>query len=365
MWSEMEQSSQIKTSDIFLLMYQAFKSSNDVMFYCNRDGVIVDVNDAFTRHYGFTREEAVGQTPRILRSRHTTAEVYERMWKSLLDPAKGRWRGELINQAKDGRELPLILNISSVRDAGGEIVGYMSNASDLSEQKALENRLANSEALASIGEMAAALAHEIRNPLGSIVMASSQLAAGTLDEGDRKMVLRVLRTESLRLNESLTNFLSFARPRELKLSPSDLNTVVNEVCGIIQASDELIKDVEVTVSLAAGLHPFPMDADQIRQVLWNIVLNAIQAMDGRGALAVETGRDAAHAFFRVRDTGPGLAPEMISKLFKPFQTTKPQGTGLGLAVADRIAKAHGGSVSVDSAPGRGACFTVRLPCIGD
>ncbi len=347
------------------MMYQAFKRSNDVMFYCDRNGVILDVNDAFAQHYGFSRDEAIGQTPRILRSSHSTNDLYRRMWSGLLDPNKGYWRGEMINRAKDGREIPLFLTITTVRDPGGEIIGYMSNAIDLTEQKALQGRVAHSEALAVIGEMAAVMAHEIRNPLGSIVMASNQLGAGDLSAEDRAMVLKVLRTESQRLNESLSNFLAYARPREVRLSRADLNAVVGEICNIVQTNGELLKDIDISVALDPQLQPFPMDADQIRQVLWNIVLNAIQALGGRGKLTVETGRDSEHAFFRVKDTGPGIPAGTLSSIFKPFHTTKPQGTGLGLAVADRIIKAHGGAIEVTSRPGDGACFTVRLPSIGE
>src|SRR6185369_12891143 len=139
------------------------------------------------------------------------------MWTSILDPEKGYWRGEIINKTKDGRDLPLILTITAVRDQKGEIVGYVSNAVDISQQVALQARVAHSEALATIGEMAAVVAHEIRNPLGSIVMAAKQLADAGLTASDRALVMRVLKGESQRLNEALTNFLSFARPREIKL----------------------------------------------------------------------------------------------------------------------------------------------------
>src|SRR4051812_14555301 len=124
------------------------------------------------------------------------------MWKSILDPKKGYWRGELVNKAKDGREIPLILTITAVRDEAGAILGYISNGIDLSEQKALEERVVHAETLAVIGEMAAVVAHEIRNPLGSIVMAAQQLADESLPREDRETVTRVLRLESKRLNEA-------------------------------------------------------------------------------------------------------------------------------------------------------------------
>ncbi|MBI4348634.1 MAG: PAS domain S-box protein [Elusimicrobia bacterium] len=346
-----------------LALFEAFRRSNDVMFYCDRNGIILDVNAAFTNRYGFTREEAIGQTPRILRSRHSTHDVYQRMWQEILDPAKGFWRGQLINKTKEGREIPVVLTITAVRDASGEIVGYVSNALDVSDQIALQGRVAHAEALASLGEMAAVVAHEIRNPLGSIVMAAKQLTVGKLAKADRDMVYRVLRDESQRLNETLTNFLAYARPRELRLERADLNALVEDVSRTLESNVELLREIRVDLSLDDRIQPFPVDRDQLRQVVWNIALNAVQAMDGRGTLSVRTALESGFACLTISDTGPGIPEAAKAGLFKPFQTTKQQGTGLGLAIAQRIVKAHGGSIEAESGPGRGAAFTIRLPTV--
>ncbi|MDE1977602.1 MAG: PAS domain S-box protein [Elusimicrobia bacterium] len=341
--------------------YAAFRRSNDAMFYCDRNGVILDVNEAFTKIYGYSREEAVGKTPAILRSRHSTDELYRRMWASILEPSRGFWRGEMINLTKDRREIPLNLTITAVRDSRGDIIGYMSNAVNLSERIALQERVAQSEALASIGEMATVLAHEIRNPLGSIVMAAKQISGDSLDSNDRAMALRILSDESHRLNETLTNFLSFARPRGIKLSRGSLNAIVTETCSIIRSNPDLTKGIRIRIACDPKIKSFPMDVDQIRQVAWNIILNGVQALDGRGQITVTTGRRDSLAFFRVADTGPGIPAPTLAEIFKPFHTTKKQGTGLGLAIADRIVKSHGGRIQVKSAVGRGSTFTIFLP----
>lgn len=355
------------TSDHHLMtvLLAGFRRSNDVMFYSDAKGVILDINDAFTAHYGYTREEAIGQTPALLRSSHSTQELYKRMWRSILDPQKGYWRGELINRAKDGREIPLILTITAVRDDAGAILGYISNGIDLTELKALEERVAQSEALATIGEMAAVVAHEIRNPLGSIVMAAQQLTDESLPREDRDTVIGVLRHESTRLNETLTNFLTYSRPRTLKRERNDLNALLKEVAQAAFANKELTGGARLTLALGRDLEPFPFDADQVRQVVWNMVLNAIQALGGKGTVTVRSGKDAASTWFSVADTGPGITESMRADLFKPFRTTKQQGTGLGLAIADRIVKAHGGRIEVETRLGHGTTFTVRLPRIED
>lgn len=344
-------------------LYQVFRRSNDAVCYTDTNGIILDINEAFARVYGYSPEEAIGQTPKLLRSRHSTRELYQQMWKNILDPEKAYWRGELINRAKDGREVPVILTISAVRDAAGTIVGYVSNALDMSEHMHLQARVAHSEALANLGEMAAVVAHEIRNPLGSIVMAARQLTSGTLAPEDKDTVLRVLKSESQRVNEVLSNFLSYARPRELKLGRSDLNALVREVCRMVESNSDLIQGIEIRQELTQRLESFPMDADQIRQVIWNIVLNGIQSMEGRGILSISTDHLSGYAHVRIQDTGPGIPEAAIKEIFKPFHTTKQQGTGLGLAIADRIVKAHGGGIQVKSRLGEGAVFIVSLPVV--
>lgn len=344
-------------------LHAAFKRSNDMMFFCGPDARILDVNDAFCRHYGYAREEVLGKSPSLLRSRHSTDALYKRMWSSILDPNKGYWRGEMINKAKDGREIPLILTITAVRDDSGEVVGYVSNAVDITEQVAMRTRVAHSEALAGLGEMAAVVAHEIRNPLGSIVMAAKQLAAGGVSEEENQTILRVLRSESQRLNEVLSNFLSFARPRPLELERVSLNAIAEEVAHLVQSNPDLSSGVTFTLALDTELKAFPLDAQQLRQVLWNIVLNAIQAMDGKGAVSVATGHAGQEAWVSVADDGPGIPADSLPLIFKPFHTTKRQGTGLGLAIADRIVKAHGGRMKAENLKPRGARLTLYLPSI--
>jgi two-component system sensor histidine kinase PilS (NtrC family) len=350
---------------LMTVLLAGFRRSNDVMFYSDAKGVILDINDAFTAHYGYTRKEAIGKTPALLRSRHSTDELYKRMWRSILDPQKGYWRGELINKAKDGREVPLILTITAVRDEQGAIMGYISNGIDMSEQKALEERVAHAEALAVIGEMAAVVAHEIRNPLGSIVMAAQQLADESLSREDKGTVTRVLRLESKRLNEALSNFLAYARPRPLNRGQNDLNALLKDVAQMAFANKELAARSRLVLALGRDLEAFPFDADQVRQVVWNILLNAIQALGGKGAVTVRSGKGEGRAWFSVSDTGTGIPEAVRADLFKPFHTTKQQGTGLGLAIAERIIKTHGGSIAVETETGKGTTFTVRLPRIED
>ncbi|MEK6544329.1 MAG: PAS domain S-box protein, partial [Elusimicrobiota bacterium] len=189
-----------------LAYYQAFRNSNDYMFFTDSNGVILDVNDAFIRRFGYAVSEAVGKTPRIVRSRQTPVETYRRMWSSIIDVGKGYWRGRIVNRTKSGQEIPVMLSITAVRGAAGEIVGFVSSAVDLSEHEQLHQRLAANEALATVGSMAAVVAHEIRNPLGSIVTAAGSIARGDLNPKEQKLLMDVLRNESARLSKTLGDF---------------------------------------------------------------------------------------------------------------------------------------------------------------
>lgn len=347
-----------------LAFYQAFRNSNDSMFYTDRNGIIQDVNDAFVRRFGFSREEAVGRSPRIVRSRHTTDDIYKALWGDILSPEKGYWRGRVINRTKSGEEVSVLLSITAVRDSADRIVGFVSSAFDLTEIESLNRRLSKSESLAAVGAMAAVLAHEIRNPLGSLVTAAASLGREDLPPEDRGTLVSVLRAESRRLSDTLTQFLQYARPREPRLETHDLGALVAEVAAMLQSDKEALGKVRLAVKADAALKPFPFDADQVRQVLWNIVLNALQALAGKGRVALLTEVRDGHAAIVVADNGPGIPPEVQKRLFEPFHTTKERGTGLGLAVAERVVAAHGGRILVETDLGRGTTFTVLLPLKG-
>jgi signal transduction histidine kinase len=196
-------------------------------------------------------------------------------------------------------------------------------------------------------------------------MAAQQLTDESLPRKDRDTVIGVLRHESKRLNETLTNFLAYSRPRTLNRERNDLNVLLKEVAQTAFANKDLTESSRLSLTLERDLEPFPFDSDQIRQVVWNMILNAIQALDGKGTVTVRSGKGDGVAWFSVADTGSGISDSIRADLFKPFRTTKQQGTGLGLAIADRIVKAHRGRIEIETRLDHGTTFTVRLPRIED
>lgn len=239
------------------------------------------------------------------------------------------------------------------------------------ENSKLYERMRERDRLAALGEMAAGLAHEIRNPLGAIKGAAQFLDPPHLGEEDRE-ILDVIVEEVDRLNGVVTQFLDYARPVKPSVLPVDVNDVIERTLRLLQSG--LDEGVEVELQLDPSGPTATTDAEQLKQVLVNLVQNASQAMQGGGKITISTssthddpagfhliGRGTDFVEIRVRDTGPGLAEDQREHIFVPFFTTKRRGTGLGLAISQRIVRSHGGAISVQSRQGEGTEFLIRLP----
>ncbi len=259
----------------------------------------------------------------------------------------------------DGRTIRLGFSfapLSSRPEDFGVIVVFQ----DVTDIVRLKEAVARAERLASIGELAAGLAHEVRNPLASMC-ASIDVLRQAIDppEALRRLMLNVV-YEADRLNVLITDFLEFARPRRLNLERTDISALIGGVAELCR-NDTAMSKLELRVSVEPGLE-IVGDAGALRQVVWNLVRNAGQALGGGpGTIEVTAARVDGGAELRVRDDGPGIAPEVQRRIFDPFYTTKEKGTGLGLAIVQSIIEAHGGTVLLDSEPGRGTELVLRLP----
>ena len=231
-----------------------------------------------------------------------------------------------------------------------------------SDSERLHARLREAERLATAGELAAGMAHEIRNPLAAILNATALLTDETeLTAEERASTLAALRTETRRLNRILSDFLQFARPQEARRTPGDIREVVQHVGSLIRGDRSRTGRVDVRVAVDPAVPRFAFDRDQVIQVLWNVALNAVEAMHGRGRLSLEVNRQNGDVALSVSDTGAGIAKENLPHVFEPFYTGKPNGSGLGLTIAERIVGAHGGRIEIDSEVGRGTRVTLLFP----
>lgn len=213
--------------------------------------------------------------------------------------------------------------------------------------------------LSLLGQLAAGLAHEIRNPLGSLIGSNEVLKEKITPDNALREFVEIMDRELHRLRDKLNEFLGFARPAPPQIVPNDLNDVVQAATGLVE-KQAARSSVRIRMDLDQSLPLAPMDAEQLKQVLLNLLLNGVQAMPRGGVLLVSTWRESGRLGVSVEDEGTGVSPDQQDKIFDPFYTTKEEGTGLGLAIVRQLVEAVGGSVDVTNGQ-RGARFEVRIP----
>ena len=331
-------------------------------------GRITYVNDKFCEISQYTRAELLGQDHRIINSKYHPKEFIRSLWMTI---TQGQvWHGEIRNRAKDGTFYWVDTTIVPLLDAEGRPHRYVAIRNDITERKRLEGEMARAAKLSIMGELAASLAHEIKNPLAGIQGAMDILLSRRAPDDAEHSVLMCVRHEVERIDGVVRQMLAQTRPRMVELRPASL---VEIVWRTVQLGQQMVflarKKGQVTIDLEIVPDDLvlPVDAAQIEDAVLNLLLNAIAAAEngdqGRVQVRLHHEQDefGDEAVITVSDNGPGLSPEDRQLIFKPFFTTKADGTGLGLPAVRRIARAHGGRVEVSSAPGAGATFTLRLP----
>ena len=338
-------------------------------------GIIQYVNPVFETTTGYTREEAIGQTPNILRSGRQDKTFYERLWKTLREGKA--WQGHLINQQKSGDLYTVEAIILPVRAPSGVITGYASIERDITKELLHEEKLRQSQKMEAIGQLAGGIAHDFNNILQAI-LGFSELLLLDLDLtaiGPRDQVAGIQKAAK-HAAELTRQLLAFSRKQVSEVIPLDLNQIIKNT---ITLTTSLIgENIQLKVLLSEEPLPVMADARQIERTILNMVLNARDAMPEGGDLTLETGmvsftqEDAdlnyqvqAGDFARlmVSDTGTGMSPHIMEHIFEPFFTTKgpSKGTGLGLSAIYGIIQEHGGWISVYSEPEEGSTFKMHLP----
>jgi PAS domain S-box-containing protein len=338
---------------------------------------IVDVNEAMCQMTGFSREELVGQEPPFPHWPPDRVDEYMALARELQARPRRVSPLERTFRRKDGRTVEASASLSPVYNEAGELEGFLSVMQDVTERKALEEQLRQAQKMEAIGTLAGGIAHDFNNILVGILGYASLLQAELPREsplqGDVEVIIRSAR-RAADLTQQLLSFARRSRPQEALV---DLNALVEEVVALLRQTVD--RRIEIVVDLEADLPPVKGDATQLQQVALNLGINACEAMPEGGRLTfstalvevseAEVGQDPAlepgpHILLEVVDTGVGMDERTLQRIFEPFFTTKEHGRGLGLATTYGIVRAHGGSIRVESAVGRGTAFRVLLPAAG-
>ena len=352
----------------------AVEQASEAIVITEPDGTISYVNPAFEKIAGYTREEAVGQTSRILKSGKHDTEFYRQMWEAL---AAGQvWHGHLINKRKDGTRYEEDATISPVHDAAGNLVNYVAVKRDVTHEAELENQLRQAQKMESIGRLAGGVAHDFNNLLMGI-MGYAELCRGRIEPSHPiREYLDEITGGAQRSADITRQLLAFARKQIIAPKILYLN---DAVAGMLNLLRQLIGEgIPLVWRPGADLRPIKIDPSQIDQILANLCVNARDAITGAGEITLETGNttlDAdycvahpealpgAYVFLAVSDNGCGMDKDTLAKVFEPFFTTKEvgKGTGLGLATVYGIVKQNKGFIYAYSEPGRGTTFKIYLP----
>ena len=338
----------------------AFEQTAEAILITDTQGIIQYVNPAFERITGFTREEAVGQNPRIINSGQQSAGFYEKLWKTI--SAGGKWMGRFINKKKDGTLFTDETSISPVLSDKGEIINYVGVKRDITSELSLQSQLTQAQKLESIGTLASGIAHDFNNILGIIMGHTSLLVRLREDSNMHSESVAAIMKAAQRGASLVKQLMLFARKTEPLFESVKINDIIREITKLLQ--ETFSKTITISASLQQDLPAIVADSSQIHQLLLNLLVNARDAMPKSGMLSITTravngetiGSRFAKATARqyvkieVADTGIGMDESTRQRIFEPFFTTKGpgKGTGLGLAVVFGIVEHHHGFIDVRS-----------------
>ncbi len=318
------------------------------------DARILHLNPAGARILGTTPEDAAGRPVEEVMPLATLR------WGLLLARSRSRPVARLQDTVRRSG-VAVGLTVGPLGDENGQQVGFVVTFQDLAEAEREAERRRVQERMAAVGELAARMAHEIRNPLASISGAAQVLSGTGAGPSTQRRLADIVVRESQRLSRILQDFLDFARTDGREAERVDLAAVVRECVELLRRSPEVRPEHEIVVKLPERLE-VPGEEASLRQVVWNLARNAVQAMPDGGRLTISGGSEApGTAVLRFADTGHGMEEAVRRRAFEPFVTTRPGGTGLGLAVVYSCVARHRGTVEIDSEPGEGTVVTVRLP----
>jgi PAS domain S-box-containing protein len=319
-------------------------------------GKITYVNDKFCVISGYSREELLGQDHRIINSGLHAKEFMRDLWVTI---ANGRvWHGEIRNRAKDGHFYWVDTTIVPFLNDRGHPYQYIAIRADITARKAAEAQLVQQAALAQVGQMAAVVAHEVKNPLAGIKGVVQVLLSRRQPADPEIAVLRDIVARIDALDDLIQDVMMYARPRAPRLSTVDLRHVIDDAVTILRR-DPIASTIDIGVDGEGG--PITVDPDLLRAALVNLLLNAAQAINGQGQVRISSTFGDRRWSVEVCDNGPGIPMDIREQVIEPFFTTKARGGGLGLPIAKRVAELHGGTLTLTFPARGGTSVTIAAP----
>jgi len=343
------------------LYHRLFMSAQDGIMLTDTNGCILEWNPALERMTGWTRDEAIGQRPSLLKSGKQPPEFYERLWKAIRSGLA--FVDRFLNRRKDGSEFLVWESVSPVKDRDGTIQFYLAILTDLSEREQMLEALRHAEQVKLVGQLAGGILHEVRNPLIGLGSLATHLAEQQeLPRAARDRCALIAR-EAARIDELLESHLGQLRPRPFDLQPCDLPSLIEDMLTLLRPN--LRKQGIIVKKVIPELPLVEASRAHLQQAFLNISMNAIDAMQNGGDLIINAAlmaKQGPGVSVTFSDTGKGIAPEDLQRIFEPFFTNgKAKGVGLGLTITHDIVERHGGQLTISSPPEGGAVVEVWLP----
>jgi len=350
-----------------------YKALGEAIVVTDSSNKIVAINPAFTTLTGYSKEEAIGNTPSMLRSGTHDKEFYDEMWKSLND--FGVWQGEIVNRKKNGELFDEWLSISAIYGSHGEVIQYVALFSDITEQKKMQAQLLQSQKLESLGTLAGGIAHDFNNLLAMLLGNAELLKKHIAGDAKLQKYVDQIIDVSHRGVSISKQLLFFSRQSEINLQPISLSHIIEEVKVMLQHFIPKTISVKTDIGVDNGI--INGDAGHLHQIILNLCLNAKDAVGEHGTITISermidasslrgkfpTIHQRQYVSVAVSDTGTGIDESTIPKIFDPFFTTKEKGkgTGLGLSIVNGLVRSHHGFIDVVSKKGEGTTFTLYFP----
>ncbi|AND39990.1 PAS domain-containing protein [Cytobacillus oceanisediminis] len=344
----------------------SLKDVNDIKFaldqssiiaFTDEKGTITNVNEMFCEISQYSREELIGQNHSILNSGLHSKEFFKNLWKTI---GQGEvWKGEIRNKAKDGSYYWVHTTIVPFLNANGKPYQYLSIRNDITERKKTEEVLHQQDKLAAVGQLAAGVAHEIRNPLTTMKGYTEFLQLEETHE-ERQEYLSIILDEIDRVNNIVEDFMVLAKPKAAELKERDIIPIIKNVVSFLEF-EARNRNVKIGFEYQQDIIQIECDENRLKQVLLNFIKNGIEAMPDGGNITVRAGIINNQVQIAIKDTGVGIPQEKLKNIGEPFFTTKKNGNGLGLMVSFKIIESHNGKVFIESELNKGTTFNIVLP----